>query len=147
MSASILIYIHDDNDLPWYLDRLAEAGFVETDYCELRAQGRDVRDRVKYGPCEPMSYGEPRETPTAGARAGWRDAANEPRAVEAWTIESVRALGSTTSIDIAAEILGIGRTKAYAMAKDGEFPVRLLNIGRRYLVPVPALIELLTRGD
>ena len=61
-----------------------------------------------------------------------------------WTIESVRGLGLTTTIDTAASILGISRTKAYALAKHGEFPIKLIRAGRRYLVPIPALLDLLT---
>ena len=57
---------------------------------------------------------------------------------------SPAALGLTTTVDTAASILGISRTKAYALAKDGDFPVKLVRIGRRYLVPIPALLELLT---
>ena len=61
----------------------------------------------------------------------------------AWTEQAVRALGMTTDVEIAGEILGIGRTKAYEMAKNGNFPVKILRIGRRYKVSVPALLKLL----
>lgn len=61
----------------------------------------------------------------------------------AWTEQAVRALGMTTDVEIAGEILGIGRTKAYEMAKNGEFPVKILRIGRRYKVSIPALLKLL----
>jgi hypothetical protein len=49
----------------------------------------------------------------------------------------------TTDIETAGAILGIGRTKAYELAKVGEFPVTVLRIGRRYIVPIPALMTLL----
>jgi len=61
----------------------------------------------------------------------------------AWTEQAVRALGMTTDVEIAGEILGIGRTKAYEMAKNGEFPAKVLRIGRRYKVSIPALLKLL----
>ncbi len=61
----------------------------------------------------------------------------------AWTEQAVRALGMTTDVEIAGEILGIGRTKAYELAKNGDFPVKMLRIGRRYKVSVPALLKLL----
>jgi hypothetical protein len=61
----------------------------------------------------------------------------------AWTVENVRALGMTTSVETAGIILGIGRTKAYGLAKQGQFPVKVLRVGRRYLVSVPALLRLL----
>lgn len=60
-----------------------------------------------------------------------------------WTLDAVRQLGSTTDIETAGAILGIGRTKAYQLAKADQFPVPLLRVGRRYLVPVPPLLRLL----
>jgi hypothetical protein len=60
-----------------------------------------------------------------------------------WTIEAVRRLGMTTDVETAAAILGIGRTKAYELAKTGHFPVKVLRVGRRYLVPVPAILHVL----
>jgi hypothetical protein len=56
----------------------------------------------------------------------------------------VRNLGLTTTVDTAASILRISRTKAYALAKDGDVPVRLVRTGRRNLVPIPPLLDLLT---
>ena len=53
------------------------------------------------------------------------------------------SLGATTDVETAAAILGIGRTKAYELAKANEFPVRLIRVGRRYLVAVPSLMDLL----
>jgi hypothetical protein len=41
-----------------------------------------------------------------------------------WTIEAVRGIGLTTDVETAGAILGIGRSKAYELAKDGSFPVR-----------------------
>jgi hypothetical protein len=38
----------------------------------------------------------------------------------AWTTDAVRQLGLTTDIATAGAILGIGRTKAYELAKNGE---------------------------
>jgi predicted DNA-binding transcriptional regulator AlpA len=58
---------------------------------------------------------------------------------QVWTVEAVRALGMTTD----AAILGFGRTKAYELAKNNRFPVQTLRIGRRYLVPVSAILRLL----
>ena len=49
----------------------------------------------------------------------------------------------TTDVETAGAILGIGRTKAYELAKNGEFLVKLLRIGRRYVVPISALMALL----
>ena len=61
----------------------------------------------------------------------------------AWTEQAVRGLGLTTDVETAAEILGIGRTKAYEMVREGNFPVPILRIGRRVLVPTPSILTLL----
>ena len=60
-----------------------------------------------------------------------------------WTGDAVRGLGLTTDIETAGAILGVGRTKAYELARTGQFPVKVLRIGKRYLVPVPAILRLL----
>lgn len=64
-----------------------------------------------------------------------------------WTPEEVRALGMTTNIETAAEIIGIGRTFAYELAKNQAFPIRLLRLGRRVVVPVPELLRYLGSVD
>jgi excisionase family DNA binding protein len=69
---------------------------------------------------------------------------NARNANEHWTSEKVRGLGLTTDVETAAAILGIGRTKAYELAKAGDFPVTILRVGRRYLVPTNALLALLS---
>ena len=46
---------------------------------------------------------------------------------------------ATITIEQTAELLGVGRTAAYEAARRGEFPTR--RLGRRILVPVPALLE------
>jgi hypothetical protein len=60
-----------------------------------------------------------------------------------WTPEAIRALGMTTDIATAGTILGIGRTKAYELAKNNDFPVTVLRVGRRYLVPTSTRLTLL----
>jgi hypothetical protein len=60
-----------------------------------------------------------------------------------WTLEEVRRLGMTTDVETAASILGIGRTLAYELVKQEQFPVRLLRLGRRVLVPVGDLLRCL----
>ncbi|WNB84522.1 helix-turn-helix domain-containing protein [Cellulomonas sp. ATA003] len=47
---------------------------------------------------------------------------------------------STVSVQVAAKVLGIGRNQAYQAAHNGELPT--LRIGRRILVPVPALLAM-----
>jgi hypothetical protein len=63
-----------------------------------------------------------------------------------WTADAVRALGLTTDIETAGQILGIGRTKAYEMARNNQFPVRVFRVGNRYRVATQAVLELLGHG-
>lgn len=49
------------------------------------------------------------------------------------------AAQATITIEQAAKVLGLGRTAAYEAARRGEFPTR--RLGRRLVVPVPALLE------
>jgi hypothetical protein len=65
----------------------------------------------------------------------------------AWTVQAVQALGVTCDVETAGAILGIGRTKAYELAKRGEFPTKIIRVGRRYVVPTPALLNLLGASD
>jgi hypothetical protein len=60
-----------------------------------------------------------------------------------WTSDVVRALGVYTDLVTAGTLLGIGRTKAYALARAGRFPVPVLRHGRRYIVPVAPITWLL----
>ena len=43
----------------------------------------------------------------------------------------------------AARILGIGRTKAYELARLGEFPCLVIHVGDLYRVSTPDLLRLL----
>lgn len=42
---------------------------------------------------------------------------------------------------VAARMLGIGRCKAFELAHSGEFPVRVLRLGSRFLVSRKALLR------
>jgi excisionase family DNA binding protein len=46
---------------------------------------------------------------------------------------------ATITIEQTAQLLGLGRTAAYDAARRGELPTR--RLGRRLLVPVPALLD------
>lgn len=60
------------------------------------------------------------------------------------TLDDVRNR-ATLSIDETAAVLGISRTSAYASAHCGDaFPVK--RIGRRLLVPMPALLAWLAEN-
>jgi hypothetical protein len=60
-----------------------------------------------------------------------------------WTPAAIRQLGMTTDVVTAGDILGIGRTKAYELAKADEFLVKIVRVGRRYFVPTTSLLDLL----
>lgn len=49
----------------------------------------------------------------------------------------------TISLRAAADLLGIGHSTAYAAARDGSFPTKIIRIGGRYVVPTKPLLALL----
>ncbi len=63
--------------------------------------------------------------------------------VQAMTAAEVLALPAACTIADAARALGIGRTNAYALARAGEFPCRVIRAGTRYIVPTTGLHALL----
>lgn len=65
----------------------------------------------------------------------------------AWSVEEVRALGTTTDIVTAGAVLGIGRSTAYQLARDGRFPVPVTRVGRRFVVGVPHLLRVIGAAD
>ncbi|MFF4779485.1 helix-turn-helix domain-containing protein [Microtetraspora fusca] len=56
-------------------------------------------------------------------------------------------LPAVIDVVTAGRLLGFGRTKAYRLAKSGEFPCRVLRIGRSYLVPTREVWALLGYHD
>lgn len=60
-----------------------------------------------------------------------------------WSAEDVRALGVRTDVPTAASVLGIGTNAAYELARRNEFPVPVLKLGRKYVVPVAGLLTVL----
>lgn len=64
-----------------------------------------------------------------------------PPTEDASTPTSLSALPPTISVEHAAKLLGIGRNTAYDAVKRGEIPS--LRLGRRLVVPVGKLMELL----
>jgi hypothetical protein len=58
---------------------------------------------------------------------------------------SIAQLRATATVDLmtAARALGLGRTKAYELAKHDQFPCRIIRIGEVYRIPTPGLLELL----
>ena len=60
-----------------------------------------------------------------------------------WSAEDVRALGVRTDVPTAGKVLGMGSCAAYDLARRGEFPVPVLRVGRKYVVPVAGLLAIL----
>lgn len=61
-----------------------------------------------------------------------------------WTPEAVRALGVRTDVPTAGAILGgLSRTQAYEAVKAGKFPVPVIAVGHRLVVPVQPILDLL----
>jgi hypothetical protein len=59
------------------------------------------------------------------------------------TPDELLALGTSTDIPTSCKALGISTSNGYAQAKKGEFPVRVIRVGSRYVVPTAGLLELL----
>jgi hypothetical protein len=59
------------------------------------------------------------------------------------TVGDLRDLPVTVDLMTAAGALGIGRTKAYELARNGEFPCRIIRVGDLYRVVTADLIRLL----
>jgi hypothetical protein len=59
------------------------------------------------------------------------------------TLAELSALPAVTDLVTAGRALGLGRTKAYELARNGEFPCPLIRAGKTYLVPTARLLALL----
>ena len=53
------------------------------------------------------------------------------------------ALPSAVDLTTAGRAFGIGRTKSFELARAGEFPVKVLRVGRKFRVPKVAILEAL----
>ena len=63
------------------------------------------------------------------------------------TVADLRNLPPTVDLMTAARALGIGRTKAYELARRDEFPCRIIRIGDLYRVVTSDLTRLLGSTD
>jgi hypothetical protein len=63
-----------------------------------------------------------------------------------WSEEAIRALGVKTDVETAGAIFGMSRTHSYEAAKAGRFPVPVVPVGNRLLVPVAPILRLLEIG-
>jgi helix-turn-helix protein len=59
------------------------------------------------------------------------------------TPAEISTLPAVVDLVTAGRVLGLGRTKAYELARAGEFPCRVLRVGKSYLVPTAGLLALL----
>lgn len=70
------------------------------------------------------------------------EATRQPR--RTWTAEEVRALGVRTDLITACQIVyGAGKNRAREMYHAGQLDFPTLRVGRRIVVPVAPLLELL----
>jgi hypothetical protein len=61
-----------------------------------------------------------------------------------WTAADIFALGVRTDVPTAGEIIaGWGPSESYKAAARGDFPVPVLRVGRRLVVPVAPIAQLL----
>ena len=59
------------------------------------------------------------------------------------TVEELQTLPVSVDLVTAGRAFGIGRTKAFELAKQDKFPCRVLRVGEKYRVPRSALFEAL----
>ncbi len=60
------------------------------------------------------------------------------------TEAEVLALPAAVDLATAGRALGIGRTKAFELARMGQFPVKVLHVGQKFRVPRTAILEALS---
>jgi hypothetical protein len=65
----------------------------------------------------------------------------------ALTLAEIAALPAVTDLVTAGRALGIGRTRAYELARAGQFPCPVIRSGRIWLVPTAGLLALLGLPD
>jgi len=59
------------------------------------------------------------------------------------TISQLASLPVTVDLMTAAKVLGIGRTKAYELARHGAFPCLVIRVGDLYRVSTSDLLRML----
>ncbi|WP_406483999.1 hypothetical protein [Streptomyces sp. NBC_01568] len=57
--------------------------------------------------------------------------------------EEVLALPAVIDLDTSNRALGLGRSKGYELAKRGEYPCKVLRLGKAYRVVTADLVNLL----
>ena len=64
-----------------------------------------------------------------------------------WTAAAVRGLGVRADLRTIADVLGISERRAYEQARRGTFPVPVLRLGGRWVVPCQPVLDLLGIRD
>lgn len=59
------------------------------------------------------------------------------------TMDELLALPVSVDLVTAGRAFGLGRTKSFELAQQGEFPCRVLRVGIKYRVPRAAIFEAL----
>lgn len=59
------------------------------------------------------------------------------------TLAELVALPVSVDLETAARAFGMGRTKAYELARADRFPCRTVRVGPKYVIPRTALLEAL----
>ena len=59
------------------------------------------------------------------------------------TLAEVARLPAVTDLVTSGQALGLGRTKAYELARAGQFPCPVIRAGKTWLVPTAGLLALL----
>jgi Helix-turn-helix domain len=63
--------------------------------------------------------------------------------MQSLTFDQLHTLPTVVNLMTAARALGIGRTKAYELAQGGQFPCRIIRVGRGYHIPTADLLTVL----
>jgi hypothetical protein len=61
--------------------------------------------------------------------------------------DELLALPVSVDLTTAGRAFGLGRTRAYELARTGQFPCRVIPVGRKFRVPRSALLEALGIED
>ena len=59
------------------------------------------------------------------------------------TLAEIADLPAVTDLVTAGRALGLGRTKAYELARAGQFPCPVIRAGKAWMVPTAGLLALL----
>lgn len=63
------------------------------------------------------------------------------------SMDELLSLPVSVDLATAGRAFGLGRTKAFELARQDRFPVRVLRVGRKYRVPRSAIFEALGIGS